>query len=91
LEDNVLKEVCREKHKAIDEKHGVFDKRLNDHSSRIGSVEDAIIKLTSMVESIGKRDIFDKVLIVSIFATVIVLAAIVLGPEITGKIVGSLK
>ncbi|MCR4436147.1 MAG: hypothetical protein QHH06_10240 [Clostridiales bacterium] len=83
-----LKAVCEEKHKAIDEKFERDERRLNDHSDRIGTVEDAVIKLTAMVEEIKKKDFFDKLLILCVFIMVIVVAAMVLGPEITGKIVG---
>jgi len=86
-----LRAVCEEKHKAIDEKLDRDERRLNDHSSRIGTVEDAIIKLTAMVEDIKKKDVFDKILIVCVLIMVLVVAAMVLGPEITGKIMGGVK
>ena len=86
--ESALKVVCDERHKTIDEKFGRDDKRLNDHSMRIGTVEDAIIKLTAMVEDIKKKDVFDKILIVCVLIMVLVVAAMVLGPEISGKILG---
>jgi len=87
----VLEKVCDEKHKSIEDKLRVADTRLNDHTHRIGSVEDAVIQLTNMVDSIAKRDIFDKILIVSIFIVALVLAGIVLGPGLTKEIIGSIK
>lgn len=84
----VLEKVCEEKHKSIEQHLGVIDIRLNDHSSKIGTVEDAVIRLTAMQESMRKERFFDKVLIIAVFIISIVIAAMVLGPEITGKILG---
>lgn len=51
----ISKDLCIEKHKAIDEKHRITEDRLNDHSGRIKSVEQAIIVLTEMVKSQSKK------------------------------------
>lgn len=88
---NVIEKVCEEKHKAIDSKLEAITIDLQANNERIGKVEDAVIMLTNMVESIEKRDFFDKILILSVFIISIVLIAIVLGPEITGRIIGNIK
>lgn len=89
--ENVLEKVCEERHKAVDDRQKAVDKRLNENSRRIDSVEDAVIKLTNMVEAITKRDIFDKMIILSVFFVCLVLAGIVLGPEIVARLIGSVK
>jgi hypothetical protein len=89
--ETVTRTECVLKHEAIKDKERVTEKRLNDHSERIGSVEDAIIKLTLMVESQTKKDLFDKILIISVFVISLVLAGVILGPEIIGKIMGTVK
>ncbi len=90
-DDNVLEKVCAEKHKSVDDKLKAAEARLDDHSDRIGCVEDAVIRLTNIVESIAKKDVFDKILTLSVFIISLVLAAMILGPEITGKILGGAK
>lgn len=87
----VSKDVCTEKHKATDEKDRITENRLNDHSGRIKSVEQAVLILTEMVKSQQKKDVFDKILIISVFIMCIIIASIVLGPDITGKILGGAK
>lgn len=90
-ENNVLEKVCIEKHRSVDDKLKSANDRLNSHSARIDSVEDAVIRLTNLVESMAKKDIFDKILTLSVFIISLVLAAMILGPQITGKILGGLK
>lgn len=91
MSEFVNKEFCNERHKSIDDKDRVAENRLNDHAGRIKSVEQAVIVLTEMVKAQAKRNIFDKVLIVSVFVMCLVVAGIVLGPEITGKMIGGIK
>jgi hypothetical protein len=90
-ENNVLEKVCEEKHKLVEDKLKTAENRMNENMNRLNSVEDAVIKLTNVVETIAKRNIFDKIMIVSIFLISIVLCAIILGPEITGRILGGVK
>lgn len=90
-ENVVSKEVCNEKHNTIKDKFDVQDKRLNDHSNRLNTVEDAVIRLTLLYEQAKKRDVFDKILTVSVFVMCLVLLGIVLGPEITGKMINGIK
>ncbi|MCX8131022.1 MAG: hypothetical protein N3I35_13105 [Clostridia bacterium] len=89
--ENVLEKVCDEKHKSINDRDKVVDTRLNSHSGRLDSVEDAVVKLTAMVEEIRKKYFFDKILILCVFIMVIVVASIELGPELTGKMIGGMK
>jgi hypothetical protein len=91
MENTVTRRECELNHKAIEDKERVTEKRLNEHSVRINSVEDAIIRLTLMAESQAKKDIFDKILIISVFVISLVLAGVILGPEIIGKIMGTVK
>jgi beta-galactosidase GanA len=86
--ENVSKETCDKEHKRVDENMSRTETRLNVHSDRITSVEEALIKLTTMVDQIGKKSIFDKLLIVSVFMMGIVLLVVVLGPELAGRIIG---
>lgn len=90
-DDNVLEKVCTERHRSVDEKIRSAEDRLNSHSNRIDSVEDAVIRLTNLVESMAKKDVFDKILTLSVLIISLVLAAMILGPEITGKILGGAK
>lgn len=87
-EQTVFEKVCNEKHKAVDQHLDVVDKRLNKHSGKIGSVEDAIIRLTALQGESRREKLFDKILIITVFIISIILAAMVLGPAITGKILG---
>lgn len=84
----VYEKVCDEKHKAIKERLDTDNNRLNEHSKRMDTIEEAVIKLTMLVEDAKKKSVFDKILIVSLFIMVVVIAAMVLGPTITGKILG---
>lgn len=88
--DNVSKEACGKEHRRVDENMERTEKRLNDHSDRLDSVEAAVLKLTMLVDSIGKRTIFDKILAVSVFIIAVVLLALVLGPEYVGKVIGGM-
>lgn len=89
--ENVLEKVCTERHRAIDDKLRIVENRLNSHSERMNAVEDAAIKLTNMVESIAKKDFFDKILILAVFIIALVLAGMILGPDIAGKMVGGIR
>lgn len=86
--DNVMKEVCEEKHSSVDYKIKTMSTDIGNNSERIRVVEDAIIMLTNMAELTAKRDFFDKILILSVFIISIVLIALILGPELTGKFIG---
>jgi hypothetical protein len=88
--DGVLKETCEAKHKGVDDNMDRAEKRLNAHSDEIHDIKEAVLKLTIMVESLGKKSIFDKILIVSVFIIACVLLAIVLGPEYVGKLIGGI-
>jgi K+-sensing histidine kinase KdpD len=89
--DNVSASECQKEHKRVDENMERAERRLNDHSNRIDSVEAAVLKLTILVDSIGKKSIFDKILTVSVFIIAVVLLAVILGPEYVGKVIGGLK
>jgi len=88
--ENVSGETCKAIHKGVDESMNRTEQRLNNHSDRIDSVEDAVLKLTIMVDSIGKKSIFDKMLTVSVFIIAVVLLAVILGPEYVGKVIGGI-
>lgn len=88
--DNVTKEACEKEHRRVDENMDRTEDRLNKHSDRLDSVEDAVLKLTVLVDSIGKKSIFDKMLTVSVFVIALVLLAVILGPEYVGKVIGGM-
>lgn len=88
--DNVAKEACEKEHRRVDENMSRTEDRLNKHSDRLDSVEDAVLKLTVLVESLGKKSIFDKILTVSVFIIALVLLAVILGPEYVGKVIGGM-
>ena len=88
--DNVSKETCEKEHKRVDENMSRAERRLNEHSGEIHDIKEAVLKLTIMVESLGKKSIFDKILTVSVFIIAIVLLAVVLGPEYVGKVIGGM-
>ena len=88
--DNVTKEACEKEHRRVDENMSRTEDRLNKHSDRLDSVEDAVLKLTVLVESLGKKSIFDKILTVSVFIIALVLLAVILGPEYVGKVIGGM-
>ncbi|RCX20865.1 hypothetical protein DFR58_10167 [Anaerobacterium chartisolvens] len=90
MSEYVSKEVCTEKHKSADDKMETAERRLNDHAGRIKTIEQALVLLTKMAEDTKKKDFFDKVLIFCVLVMVIVVGAIVLGPEITGKMLGGI-
>lgn len=90
-ENVVSKDLCKEKHDATKEKFDTQDRRLNDHSTRISTVEDAVIRLTLLVEQSKNRDIFDKILTICVLIMCIVLLGVVFGPEIAGKMLGGIK
>jgi hypothetical protein len=89
--DNVMKEVCEEKHSSIDYKINIVSTDVSNNIERIRKVEDAIIMLTNMAETTAKRDIFDKILIFAVLITSVVLGAIILGPELMGKFIGGIS
>ncbi len=89
--DSVMEKVCNEKHKAIDSRINTTEASVRENNKRISDVEEALIKLTNMVETLAKKDFFDKTLILSVFIISLVLAGVVLGPEIIGKIISGLK
>lgn len=88
--ENVSKEACEKEHKRVDENMNRTEQRLNSHSDRLDSVEDAVLKLTVLVESIGKKSVFDKMLTVAVFIIAVVLLAVILGPEYVGKVIGGM-
>jgi len=84
----VSEKTCEAKHKAVDENMDRAETRLNSHSGEIRDMKEVLIKLTAMVDQIGKKSIFDKLLIASVFMMGIVLLIVVLGPELAGRFVG---
>jgi hypothetical protein len=89
--ENVSNETCKAIHKGVDDNLSRAEQRLNNHSERLDSVEAAVLKLTILVDSIGKKSIFDKILAVSVLIIAVVLLALVLGPEYVGKVIGGIK
>jgi len=84
----VEEKTCEAKHEKVNENVNRLEIRVNKHSDRITSVEEALIKLTTMVDQIGKKSIFDKLLIIAVFMMGIVLLIVVLGPELAGRFIG---
>jgi hypothetical protein len=74
----------------VDENMNRAETRLNAHSDEIHDIKEAVLKLTIMVESLGKKSIFDKILAVSVFIMAVVLLAVVMGPEYVGKVIGGM-
>lgn len=90
MEGYVSEKTCDVKHEGIKESFDRHERRLNTQSERLDSVEDAVLKLTILVDSIAKKSVFDKMLIVSVFIIALVLLAVILGPEYVGKILGGM-
>lgn len=88
MEQYVNEKTCKVTHSGIEKEFDRTERRLNAHSEQIDSMQEAIIKLTTLVDSIGKKSIFDKILTVSVFIIAVVLLAVILGPEYVGKILG---
>ena len=86
--ENVSKETCEAKHKAVDGDMARVETRLNSHSGEIRDMKEVLIKLTAMVDQIGRKSIFDKMLIAAVFMMGIVLLVVVLGPELAGRLIG---
>jgi hypothetical protein len=87
--DNVTKELCEEKHEAVKESMGDMKQRLNSHSGEIHDIKEAIVKLTVLVDQIGKKSVFDKVLIVAVLIMAITMLFII-APTVAGQIVGGI-
>jgi uncharacterized protein YdcH (DUF465 family) len=90
MEQYVQKDTCKVIHKGVDENFKRIDEELNDHDTRIKTVEDAIVRLTLLMESFSKRNKYDKMLTISTFIIAIVLLALILGPEYIGKVIGGM-
>lgn len=85
--ENVSKDSCEKEHKRVDENMSRVEQRLNSHSGEIHDVKEAIVKLTVLVDQIGKKSIFDKMLIVSVLIMTIVML-FVIAPTMAGQIIG---
>lgn len=48
-------ELCKEKHKRIDEKLNTHERRLNDHGSRIDQLEQYQSKTETMIKNLCER------------------------------------
>lgn len=90
MEQYVSEKTCNVKHDGIKENFDRTERRLNDHSRQLDSMQEAIIKLTILVDSIGKKSVYDKILTLSVLIIAIVLLAVILGPEYVGKILGGM-
>ena len=88
MENTVTEKTCEAKHEAIKDNDKRTETRLNAHSEEIGDIKAAVLKLTIMVDSIGKKSIFDKILILSVFMIGLALLAVILGPDVAGRFVG---
>jgi hypothetical protein len=90
MEQYVNEKTCNATHAGIDKEFDRTERRLNAHSEQIDSLQEAIIKLTTLVDSIGKKSIYDKILTLSVLIIAMVLLAVILGPEYVGKILGGM-
>jgi DNA-binding protein H-NS len=90
MDEYVSEKTCKVTHDAIEKENFRTETRLNAHSERIDSMQEAIIKLTTLVDSIGKKSVYDKILTISVFIIAVVLLAVILGPEYVGKILGGM-
>lgn len=90
MEQYVNEKTCNATHSGIEKEFDRTERRLNAHSEQIDSIQEAIIKLTTLVDSIGKKSIYDKILTLSVLIIAVVLLAVILGPEYVGKILGGM-
>jgi hypothetical protein len=90
MEQYVNEKTCNATHGSIEKEFDRTERRLNAHSEQIDSLQEAIIKLTTLVDSIGKKSIYDKILTLSVLIIAVVLLAVILGPEYVGKILGGM-
>ncbi len=51
----VIKDTCEKIHKAVDEKFDRDTERLNEHTGRIKTVEEAVVKLTTIVDKYDQK------------------------------------
>lgn len=91
MEQYVNEKTCNATHSGIEKEFDRTERRLNAHSEQIDSMQEAIIKLTTLVDSIGKKSVYDKILTLSVLIIAVVLLAVILGPEYVGKILGGMK
>ena len=84
--ENVTKELCEEKHEAVKESMGDMKQRLNSHSGEIHDIKEAIVKLTVLVDQIGKKSIFDKILIIAVLIMAVTML-FVIAPTMAGQII----
>lgn len=79
--ETVLEKVCDEKHKGLDTRLENVELEVKNQSEKIGKVEDVLIMLTNMIDSSVKKDVFDKMIVISIFLIVVTLLLVIAGPD----------
>lgn len=84
-------ELCNEKHKTATENANKQERRLNEHSRRMDIMEEAIIKLTNMCDQISKKDIFDKILIVTLAGMILIILIVIVGMANALKILETIR
>ena len=84
--ENVTEKLCDEKHKAVNGNMEEVKTRLNSHSEEIHDIKEAIVKLTVLVDQIGKKSIFDKLLIIAVLIMAITMLFII-APTMAGQII----
>jgi uncharacterized membrane protein len=87
----VDEKLCDERHKVIEKNEEATRERLNNHSDRLKSVEEAIIVLTEMQKAQAKRDIFDKILIVSLAIMAVCFLIVIIGYANAMKVMETIK
>lgn len=77
--ESVDEKLCYVRHEAIRSNQERIDTRLEQCEKRLDFIEDELIKIKSIVESTGKKSIFDKLLIVSLAGMVLLFMILLVG------------
>jgi len=75
----VDEKLCHERHEAIKTNQEKIHNKLDSHEKRLDAVEDSLIKLSSTIEVIVKKNVFDKILIAALAGMVLLFLILLFG------------
>lgn len=86
----VDEKLCSERHETIKNNQAKIHNELDALEKRLDAVEDSLAKLSSIIEVISKRNIFDKILIAALAGMVLLFLVLLFGTANIIKLVNVL-
>jgi hypothetical protein len=85
--NSVSQETCTAKHTGVDKDLIRIEKKTQKNEEEIGTVQDAVLLLSQIVNRLSKRAVVDKIIMILAILILIVILTVIFGPETVARII----